>query len=424
MAHHYWTIKTDEWSRDADIETPTHLPRSVGVTYSCSLCQQEVLLEHTAPILQPEWVGMLLDQQRIKEALEVAKQEDPERYQDINEESYITGALSTLNQYLKNVVEDDGMAPRKRIAFRNKKFSVQFGPKFEGMFRYLGFEVEKKGAEPDDCFWLPPVLPRQDGKKTPVDSLRALIENVRCEVQSLLERNPPRMEPVVSPVPAWPSLESALGCDGLQSHQKRPAVDSSEEPEFQLLGAPTNCDDTLLLYAYKRQIETDPARREAYLEALSKLAVRRDLEFQMFVVSQREEQEAQAQQQQVAISACQSPIDRAYAHFNLTRDCEESPTYFISVYQAFREQSPAHNSVHRLALLEIGRDRNNQQILDEVYKTPMETAEACSYLSVELTWPLDTIAAYAQSTAGVSAATVSSSCQPSYSARNGKCNNS
>ena len=345
---------------------------------------------------------MIMDESRIKESLRVARQQDPARYADVTPEkelSYMTGALSTMNQYLRNILDDDGTGTRKRISCRNKTFLVQFGADCNTMFRYLGFE-EDHDQNSGESYWLPPRLPPQEGK-TPVGSLRSFYENSRSEVQSLLDDKPPvNGQPLVKPISARDQLEKALGCDKNHRSVSTLPVDDNEGPYFTTLGAPIDADDALLKFAYNRQVEVDPEQTPAYLEALGTLSARRSEELQMFVFT-HQELVAQKRNEASEGASVAGPIEKAYAHFGLTRHCPEAPGYFIGVYKTFRDQSPAQKSDHRLALLEIGRDKDSEEIRKEVFGRPMELSEACQFLHVEPDWPMDSIAVTAQSVASV-----------------------
>ncbi|KAK3321533.1 hypothetical protein B0H66DRAFT_618442 [Apodospora peruviana] len=401
--HHFVSTATKYFENvvvdDPDQPETKRYPVQGQAYYTCSACPQSINVEITLPRLKTEWLRMIGSEARVREALRAAKEEDPERFQDINQEKaelYATGSLSTLNKYLQNVLTDDGTGPRKRISFRNKTFLVQFGPACEPLFRYLGFEVEYD-EERDENFWLPPKLPPSEGK-TVLGSLRAFYEDARSEVQNLLEEHPPQGEAVVKPISAARNrLEEVLACHNHQNRLIRPVRDD-ELDALRVLGAPADAEDDLLKYAYLRQKETDPANKHRYLEALGKIAAHRDVDLQLFVFEQQDNDTAQAkaQQQTASTASSDTPIDKAYAHFGLTRSCSEAPSYFINVYNVYRDQSPAQRAAHRTALLQIGKDRNSDEILAEVYKTKMEPAEACTFLSVEPSWPMDTIVMFAQ----------------------------
>ncbi|KAK4237578.1 hypothetical protein C8A03DRAFT_34480 [Achaetomium macrosporum] len=402
---HHLRLEGAEWhgfAEPASVQPcEQHPPRQGRFRYVCTLCGMAIHLEMSSPLLKPEWIKLIMNEDKIREALRIAREQDPERYADISpgkETHYVTSAPSTLNQYLKNILEEDVMGPRKKISFRNKTFQVQFGPDCESMFQYLGFEVQYDPAT-EDSYWVPPRLPPQEGK-TPVGSFRAFYEDVRSEVQSLLDDKPlVNGQPVVKvlPIPAREQLEKALGCEKAPRGASTVPASDDEAEHFAILGAPVGADDALLRYAYSTQVETDPEHTSAYLKALGSLSERRSEELQMFVIA---EQESLATKKEAsAVSPDAGAAERAYAHFRLRRDCAEAPGYFIRVYRTYREESPAQKSDHRLALLEIAKDRDSDEIAAEVYGTEMELAEACQFLNVQSDWPMDSIAQMAHSVA-------------------------
>lgn len=359
--------------------------------FGCTACPQTVKVEVSLPRMKTEWLRLVADERRVKNALRIAQEEDPERFRDSTTEKdflMIKGALINLNKYLRNVLEDDGMGPRKRISFRNKSFMVQFGEDCSPLFEYLGFEVDEDHTR-DEKFWLPPRLRSQEGK-TPLGTMRAFYEDARSEVQSFLDENPPQSEPVVKAVSsARDMLEDLLSC-----HPGKLARDrDSASDDWRTLGVTPGAEDNLLKYAYTRQSQVDPHHRQIYIEALARLAANRDLDLQMFVVELRESQQKSEAAQRGDIT----PIDKAYAHFGLSTGCPEGAQFIINVYRTFREQSPAQKHEHRKALLQIGKERNSDVILAEVYTKMMEPAEAYAFLGVEMQWPMDTIATVAQS---------------------------
>lgn len=337
-----------------------------------------------------------MDKDRIRNALAVAKKEEPERYGDLTpekEENYASSPLQTLNMYIKNILEDDWKAPQKRIASRNRTFSVQFGPACADIFLYLGFTEEVDIAS-QDKFWVPPRLPISSFR-TPQGSERAFLENVRSEVQSFLAESPPRPDlPVVgASIDAREWLDKILISDWLRSHENRSPRNSEEAQYFRILGASEQSDEEVLKYAFLQQVNVDPANRDTYRAALANLAGYRSEEFQMYVFSLDESPVAPSGPQ---IQGPLSDVDKAYMHFNLQPNTNGDARYFIGVYKTYREQSPGQLSSHRLALLQIGKDRDDSDILDEVFNGEMDFNEACSLLESEPNYTLEIYAAVAR----------------------------
>jgi ubiquitin carboxyl-terminal hydrolase 25/28 len=404
---HHFRVEEAEWRATSEpaVFNPAEQNTLQGrFRYGCTFCGLAVHLEISLPRLKPMWLKLIMDENRVRESLRIAREQDPARYAEIapeKETHYLTTALSTLNQYLKNILEDDGKGPRKKISCRNKTFLVQFGRDCDHIFRYLGFE-EDHADDTGESYWLPPQLSPSEGK-TLIGSSRAFYEDVRTEVQSVLADKPNVYgEPVVKPisVPARDQLERALGCDKSHRLFSTLPLQANEAQYFAALGAPDDADDALIKFAYSRQVESDPEQTRVYLEALGMLAARRSEELQMFVFT-HQELLAKHERAAKAVPPNAGPVDKAYAHFGLTRACPEQAAYFISVYRTYREQSPAQKSDHRLALLQIGRDRQSQEILNEVFGKPMELPEACQFLRVEPAWPMDSIAVTAQSASSV-----------------------
>ena len=393
LMHHFICNSTQQIN-DVVIDDPNQpdvktYPLVGKAAFSCTVCPQTVEVEVSLPRMKTEWLLKVADERRVKNALRVAQEGDPERFRDSTPEkdyAMIKGALMNLNKYLKNVLEDDGMAPRKRISFRNKSFMVQFGEECAPIFEYLGFEVDDDHTR-DEKFWLPPRLPPQEGK-TPLGTMRAFYEDARSEVQSFLDENPPQNSPVVKPVSsARDMLEALLSCRPSKLARDR----DSASDDWRTLGVTAGAEDDLLKYAYTRQSQMDPHHQQIYLDALSRLASDRDIDLQLFVVDQRE-----SQQKSEAAQRGTTPIDKAYAHFGLPAGCGEGAQYIINVYKTYREQSPAQKHEHRKALLQIGQERKSDAIVAEAYQT-MEPAEAYALLGADVLWPMDSIASLAQS---------------------------
>ncbi|KAK1783283.1 hypothetical protein QBC45DRAFT_127535 [Copromyces sp. CBS 386.78] len=396
QAHHY-VASTSEDSPTSSLETSKFYPRAASTaTHICSLCSQTVSVDVLRPHLKAAWISRIMDKDRIRNALAVAKREEPERYGDLTpekEDNYANSPLQTLNMYIKNILEDDWSAPQKRIASRNRTFSVQFGPACADIFLYLGF-TEEVDIATGDKFWVPPRLPISTFR-TPLGSERAFLENVRSEVQSFLAENPPRPDlPVVgATINAVERLDKILISDWLRSHETRSPRNSDEAQYFRILGASERSDEEVLKYAFLQQVDVDPANRDTYKAALANLAGYRSEEFQMYVFSLDESPAAPSGSQ---IQGPLSDVDKAYMHFNIQPNTNGDARYFIGVYRTYREQSPGQLSSHRLALLKIGKDRDDSEILDEVFHGEMDYNEACSILESENNWTLEIYAAVAR----------------------------
>jgi ubiquitin carboxyl-terminal hydrolase 25/28 len=368
-------------------------PVICSASYQCSACVEHVTLRISAPRLPQEWVDFLASEDRIRKNLEAAKQSDPVRYNLTKDQidRYLTGVFDTLNQYLTDVLESPS---ERKISARNKTFTVQFGESCEDIFRYLGFEIDKKQDDDEEYFLRPPRLPPAE-VKTLVGTERAFFQDAKSEVQSILykqQNQNNRVVKVAAPPPVH-SLEKALGVAhiGPRPLHSRDRMSASELADFWLLGASAEANDNVLKWAYSRQALTDPPRREQYLESLARLASSRSEDLQLFVI--HEQTEASRVEPK---SGVDHSFKKAYDHFNLDPSGDEPSSYFINVYRTFCVQSPLQRAEHRKQLLRIGKHRHNDEaILKVVYTEAMDVDEACALLAIEPGYPPDIVAALA-----------------------------
>lgn len=400
LEHHYVLEKGGESKAEAET---THVSLAglpiYDAQYMCSVCSQRVELKVSSPLLKWEWIMKITDKERIRKAVGVASEGDPARYANITEdtvERWASTPLQTLNAYLRGVIT---LENPKRIVSRNKTFTAQFGD-CNDIFLYLGFR-ESLDEETNELGWNPPRLEPQNGK-TKLASMRAFLEDVRTEVQSIMEQQ--------SVKEGYPPLVAAIAPKGraqLEKHlrvgkfyQPSTTVMTAEEAKnIDLLGTTPDADDRLLKWAYERQVEADPARRDTYLNALSSVAAGRDMDLQLFCFAQQSAGPSGLQPEQASLGGADANIDdevnKAFAHFNLTKYGPESPTQIIQIYKAFCDQSPAQKRDHRDQLYKIGLYTNQVSLLEEAKFFP-SADEASHYLKAENSWPLESVAVLAQ----------------------------
>ncbi|KAK4226647.1 hypothetical protein QBC38DRAFT_220075 [Podospora fimiseda] len=249
-------------------------------TWKCH-CGASVVLEISPPHLKPEWIATIGDEERIAANIRRAKEEDPERFRDVNEVKanyYQQSALTTLNTYLDNILKDSGTGQTKRISVRNKTFTAQFGQDCLHIFEALRF----KRLEEDGENYLIPPRPKLYGglnnvdlnANTPLRTDRAFFQDIKSEVQSVIEKRVTFGSNARKKTPAADLLKERLGCNHVDwPTRTRPGMSNIEEQQcLWTLGAPNNAGDSLLEYAYRQQIIKNPSERKAYLDALSKLA--------------------------------------------------------------------------------------------------------------------------------------------------------
>lgn len=395
--HHYVLESAREINEEAG---PTKsLPPDLSIfeaQYMCSACSQRVTITVSSPRLKSEWITKITDKTRIYEAVRAAREQDPTRYENVPQSTidrWANTPLVTLNQYIKGTLQDP--EPR-RIASRNKTFTAQFGQNCSEIFQYLGF-YETLDEETGEPSWNPPRLEPQNGK-TPLGSMRAFLEDVRSEVQSLMEQKTEDGRPVVTlAVPTGPRLEMHFSVAPV-SRMSTAMVNPDEEEQIDLLGTTPDAEDELLIWAYQRQVAVDPLKREAYLDALSKVAAGRDMDLQLFCFAQQSIDPSSSQREgEGAEKAGADNSDASgdpYKHFNLKKE-PMSADQLIKVYRTFCDQSPAQKREHRDKLYYIGKDLNEATLIREA-TTFRDEDEACHYLGVEKAWPLESIAVMGQ----------------------------
>ncbi|KAK0721534.1 hypothetical protein B0T21DRAFT_54104 [Apiosordaria backusii] len=352
--------------------------------YQCSSCDFSIRLDVTAPRLDNKWIDIVTDESRAKRNLKMAMKEDPARFRDMTQEKLAkleTGALLTLNMYITNIMSSDPSTPEtskpektteKKISERNKTFMVQFGPACEELFLYLGF---KKRQEVDEAFYISPREPPKEGGKTDLYSERAFFEDVKSEIQSVIDQKlPHHVQPHSS---ARHDLETALGCADVTKLD--PGYLKEEQKHyFCLLGASLSSTDATLKWAYERQIAVDPDHKRYYVEALSQSAFSRGEELQMFAIAEQESAPASSKTPQET-----SEYDKDWDWFSLSRETDRTSDKIVQRYHEYRDREPPNRHLHREHLARIGRDLGQQDLIDMAGKD-MDDEEAYNVLGVLL----------------------------------------
>lgn len=365
--HHLVRLAVDRAVPQVEVpeesERHKYFPQTNSALWQCSekQCGFKVMVYMTRPRLQVEQVELVADVGRIERQAAAAKQQDPERFKDLHENVTKT-ALVTLNAYLRDITKKPEDTQTIKIAARNKRFMVQFGESCSDFFNYLGFsKIEYEGER----YWLLPILKHYPGDKTPIGSQRAFFEDVRSEVQALLDGSDLNAHTKeVVPVPALHRLWKALDSTPFPASGAMP----EDNTAYVKLGILPNSDDNTVQQAYEAQIEADPARSADYLQALSEIAASRGSDLQFFAAQQQSL--VDNQHGQVSNDA---PLAVAYHHFGLDSNQAYPDDQIIQIYNVLCESSPAQNSEHRHNLAVIGRSKKS---------TPIMRA-ACASLSFE-----------------------------------------
>ncbi|KAK4178583.1 putative ubiquitin carboxyl-terminal hydrolase 2 [Triangularia setosa] len=359
--------------------------------YRCSSCNFHIRLEVTAPRLDSRWIDMVTDESRAKRNLKRAMHEDPARFRDMAPEKLTkleTGALLTLNMYITNIMSSDPSVPdkitEKKISERNKTFMVQFGPECEELFLYLGF---KKRQEVDEAFYISPREPPKEGGKTDLYTERAFFEDVKSEIQSVIDQKATPGHHVKPHSSARHDLETALGCGDV--HKLTPGhLTEDEQHYYCLLGASPSSTDATLRWAYEQQTAVDPDHKRYYVEALSNLAYKKGEDLQLFAIAEQESAAVSSKLTQET-----SEYDKDWAWFGFSREADRSldKNQILQRYNEYRDWKHPERHLHRLHLAKIGRDLQQQDLVDIAAKD-MDEEEANGVLEVSPVSQLDYVA--------------------------------
>ncbi|GJC77610.1 ubiquitin carboxyl-terminal hydrolase 2 [Colletotrichum liriopes] len=348
--------------------------------FACSAprCTFQVSVEISRPRLKREWVRLLLDKQRILDNLARARKLSPERFADARDD-WSTSAPSTLNTYLRDLLDKPN--PRN-ISRRNKRFQVVFGDECYAIFRAIQFteeNLDKDGVfEP---YFIPPMLePGTPGIPTKLSTLRAFIEDLQAEAESLIIRSgkPGENRPYVGN-----RLFKELQC--LEYPQNK--VPQSATEAHRVLGVLPDFDKTLIFYAYNRQSALCEKRRQTYVEALRDIALlTADEDFQTRAI--QELTIVEGMDPSGTHGAGDELETQAYSFFSLQYTASDDNV--ISAYNTKLEHSPAQADFAKEMLQIIGRHRSSDRILTHA-NGPMDVASAYRILEADPQWPDNTI---------------------------------
>ncbi|WQF78539.1 Putative ubiquitin specific protease, UCH repeated domain, ubiquitin carboxyl-terminal hydrolase 14 [Colletotrichum destructivum] len=348
--------------------------------FACSAprCTFQVSVEISRPRLKREWVRLLLDKQRILDNLVNARKHSPERFADARDD-WSTTAPSTLNTYLRDLLDKPN--PRN-ISRRNKRFQVVFGDECHAIFRAIQFteeNLDKDGVfEP---YFIPPRLePGTPGTPTKLSTLRAFIEDLQAEAESLIIRSgkPGENRPYVGN-----RLFKELQCFEYPQNK----VPQSSTEAHRVLGVLPDFDKALVFFAYNRQSTICEKRRQTYVEALRDIAL----------LTADEDFQTRAIQELTIVEGMPPPSahgpgneleTQAYSFFSLQYTASDDNV--VSAYNTKLEHSPSQADFAREMLQIIGRHRSSDRILTHA-NAPMDVSSAYRILEADPQWPDNTI---------------------------------
>ena len=295
-------------------------------TCTSSSCTAVLQVVYRSSRLNPNWVKLLTDPALIQARAEQAIASDPDRFEGY---AIPTGAevLSNLRAYLLNGLRSP---EPKVINGANKRWLLSLGEPCKELLEYLGFE--KKVACMLSCTFLINnyeqgidwVCPAPGPATTPllIESLHNKLNHVEKEILILLSKRSSEERKAIkvdatneSPLTALRKLLGTTKCMVSQQHKCHGANTCGRQDETRLathrsnrgrssvrrstiwnfivienqwhtnfvctrfyagLGVVGDFHDELIVFAYDRQIATDPANLAYYLECLQGICDGRD----------------------------------------------------------------------------------------------------------------------------------------------------
>ncbi|KAF2838591.1 cysteine proteinase, partial [Patellaria atrata CBS 101060] len=329
---------------------------------------------------------LLTNPVKLKARLQAAKKLDPHR-EDLRAAEPHEG-LVILATYLL-----DSLEPAKsklRIPLLNRKFLQTFGQDCDEMFTELGFEREVASDNNNAVYWH---LPKMTEGRDLFDpkSARSFVEDMREELLTLAHRkvNGPLLtrNAVWQPELALKDFQRCLGC---VEYKKAPISRRTQDPYIEdhpyyaSLGAVSDFADDLLLFAYDRQVKTDPRNSPYYFDCLGGIAKGR---------------ESEDLELKVATLASSGQIGReevlkafAYLAIDSKHNTALSDDNILGHYRARLRDTPESKVGELQQMLRIiGRARNSELIIQAATNTVETYEQALTWLDAQETTPDDFI---------------------------------
>ncbi|ATY66820.1 Peptidase ubiquitin carboxyl-terminal hydrolase 2 [Cordyceps militaris] len=341
---------------------------------SAAPCTLQMTLEISEPRMHSGWVKLLLDHEAIREQIDLAKEQDPARYEGATD-AWAYQAPLNLNTYLKNQLESTADTVRS-ISKRNKRFSVLFGPRCFSIFRELEYkEKVEENDGVDEGSFTPRVAAPSDGPSgtTEMNTYRAYLEDVRAEVQCLIHKAGQTTE---QPTICTPMLHDVLQCVEVKDVDSNALVGTDR---YRLLGVLPTQGREIVVNAYKRQWDLLPSSRKELIDALLNIANdAQDDPLIEYAVTQSSVYESQPRQQ--AIADDNGSITQSMAYFGLSPPNNYPAEAIIRAFRKKLADDPADAAVARDVLVMIASQSQDDHyqaglLMEADQKMSLETAK-------------------------------------------------
>ncbi|TVY90339.1 Ubiquitin carboxyl-terminal hydrolase [Lachnellula willkommii] len=380
--HHFRLVETIYQPKDENkYKSVAEIHRFVC---SGDLCPCKVEIRISPPKLTPDLLGLILTSSKVYNRGRREIEAEPERYPGLAP----LVPLQVLG-YLRQYLIDARTGQAKRIAKRNKKYMLAFGPECEPLFEYLGFtSTEVESSEPGEgpsYFWN---LPQT------TDANREFLGDIEVELQLKIKMRPESEYQAAGasridfvPVIARKAIDRSLRFVDYPMKAMPRTVDLSvpSHPYYASLGSLDDFSDDLLSWAYDRQCQCDPENKPYYLDCLTGLANGResaDLQTKVALVESAGEYGQQA-------------IEQGYHYFGLDYKTPEEDDHIMGLYRSRIESAPRTKEDCKKHLLVIAKARNSDKIAALANDRAMTYEEAMDLLSVTAETPPDMVQASA-----------------------------
>ncbi|KUI56397.1 Ubiquitin carboxyl-terminal hydrolase 2 [Cytospora mali] len=339
----------------------------VQVTCSAIKCTMAVTIDVCDPRLAREWEAHLTDRDAVRKRLnELMEADDRSRYEDLTSPDRLEKLFPAfyLMQYINDVVRSGPGAAEKKVAYRNKFFTVCFWDRFKDLLEYLEFQTTE--GDGDKSLVLPCLDEPNPDESIPT-TRQAWFEILRAHLYFLVEDHlradllPPMDLPIQQQSATVEFLECALDAKYAKSTWKH--IGDLSPADFDLLGINKDAHESMLWYACLCQSQTHPEGREKYFDALFRVTRDRENaspelrkyveEEQLELAIVRSTREAQADS---------NPLSRAYRSLELPNTASDEMIIF-QFQQNMRSASAPERKKLRQDLSLIGRDRKSLDIL-------------------------------------------------------------
>ncbi|KAK3644608.1 ubiquitin-specific protease ubp2 [Elasticomyces elasticus] len=346
---------------------------------SASQCQAQLQITYRTPRLTDGDRDLLTNTERLKRRFDAVVEHNPSR--DGLRQATPMEALSRLRKYIH-----DSLNPthnRRAFPADNKRFMETFGVHGKEclpLLQRLGFKYDEADTGFEWSLPNPEVI--NNRLTVDVNDERELLEDVEFELAALMFRiaiDTGAMNPSASE--GWSDakhdLERTLAAQGYPRYAplRRVAPPNDLLPYFASLGALPDFADTLIEFAFDRQLDCDPERQSYYFECLQEIAKNRASEQLQTRVAMLHSQDMVSRRD----------VSAAFRHLDIPlRLPHEKPItdeYILDCFQARQANSSAAVAEgNRDALYKIGISRHSQPLISASKQSVETYEEALAWL--------------------------------------------